>query len=252
MKQKMFLVFFMIWIFTAGAFGASVILNEYNAVGSSAVLRDSGSDTYWGTVAGNGGDWFEMVVTEDHLDMRNWSLLIQWDDDNTPGADSRILDITNNDIWSDLRSGTIITVSEDLADDVSYDPLGDDWWINVNANNSGTGTYIDDQNFKVNNNDWTLTIRNELNNIVYGPAGEGFYTSSPVNNDDICRLEANPSAIITPSSNYDDGNMSTFGSPNVWGSHVQDFSSLRSVVPEPMTVSLLAVGLIFSRRRKTK
>ncbi len=251
MKQKMFLVFFMIWIFTAGAFGASVILNEYNAVGGSSTLRDSGSDTYWGTVAGNGGDWFEMVVTEDHLDMRNWSLLIQWDD-GTSGGGSRVLDITNNNIWADLRSGTIITVSEDLPDDVSYNPSGDDWWINVSANDSGAGTYIEAQNFKVNNDDWTLTIRNELNSIVYGPAGEGFHVLSGVGNTEICRLEANPSAIITPLSNYDDGNVSTFGSPNVWGSNVQDFSGLRSVVPEPMTVSLLAVGLIFSRRRKTK
>ena len=39
----------------------------------------------------------------------------------------------NAGIWSDLRSGTIITVAEDLADDASYDPSAGNWWINVRA-----------------------------------------------------------------------------------------------------------------------
>lgn len=247
MKQKIFLVFFVIWIFTAGAFGASVILNEYNPVGGTLTLRDNGWDTYWGLQdVGNGGDWFELVVIEDHLDMRNWSLKVDYVGSNGPDT----LNLTDNDIWSDLRSGTIITVSEDLADDVSYDPFGGDWWINVNASSSGTGAYIEAQNFPVDDDDWILTIKDDSNVIVFGPAGEDIYAASNISNTEICRLEENPSASITPLSDYDDGNMSTFGSPNVWGSNVQDFSSLRSVVPEPMTVSFLAVGLIFSRRRK--
>ena len=52
--------------------GAPLILNEYNAVGSTDFLNggdpnadvDGGfaSDSYFGRVAGNGGDWFELVV----------------------------------------------------------------------------------------------------------------------------------------------------------------------------------------------
>lgn len=248
MKQKMFLIFFMIWIFTAGAFGASIILNEYNPVSGSGFLAGGGFDTYWGTVAGNGGDWFELVVIQDHLDMRNWSLKVDYVGSN--GAAT--LSLTDNDIWSDLRSGTIITVSEDLPDDVSYNPFGNDWWINVRANGSGTGTYIESQNFPVDDDDWILTIKDDSNVIVFGPVGEGVHTASGISNTEICRLEENPSALIIPLSDYDDGNVSTFGSPNIWGSNVQDFSDLRSAVPEPMTVSLLVVGLIFSRRRKTK
>ncbi|MHC4091420.1 MAG: hypothetical protein ACYSVY_14290, partial [Planctomycetota bacterium] len=47
-----------------------------------------------------------------------------------------------------------------------------------------------------------------------------------------CKLEEDPSASITPLSNYQDGQSSTFGSPNIWqgGAQTQDFSELRSVV----------------------
>ena len=52
-----------------------LILNEYNAVADNKVL-DNNSDTYWGQVEGNGGDWFELVVIEPGLDLRGWEL--QW------------------------------------------------------------------------------------------------------------------------------------------------------------------------------
>ena len=50
------------------AVAAPVILNEYNAVDDTKWLDKNGltastkSDTYFGRVAGNGGDWFELVV----------------------------------------------------------------------------------------------------------------------------------------------------------------------------------------------
>jgi len=42
--------------------GDSLLLNEYNGVGYDRYLKDSGSDSYFGTVAGNGGSWLELVV----------------------------------------------------------------------------------------------------------------------------------------------------------------------------------------------
>ena len=64
--------------------GADVILNEYNAVDGSAFLgggdaaaderQGRACDSYFGRVEGNGGDWFELVVVTDHLDMRGWHL----------------------------------------------------------------------------------------------------------------------------------------------------------------------------------
>ncbi len=122
----------------ASVHGADVILNEYNAVsgtnflngGDAAADKDGGraSDSYFGRVEGNGGDWFELVVITDHLDMRQWHLDIY-----NNGSLDETLDLTDDPLWSDLRSGTIITISEDVPSDTSYDPAAGDWWINVQA-----------------------------------------------------------------------------------------------------------------------
>jgi len=227
------------------AFGADVILNEYNAVAGSMFLNggnasadaDGGraSDSYFGRVAGNGGDWFELVVITDHLDMRNWKLDIY-----DGGSLSETLDLTNHGIWADLRSGTIITISEDLTSDISYNPAAGDWWINVQANNDANGVYIEATNFAVSNNNWQLRIRNASGAVVFGPAGEGVSPTGGISDTEIFRLKADPNASITPSSpDYGDGkNFSTFGSSNKWG--IQDVNQLRTVVPATSTVTLLS------------
>ena len=48
-----------------------LILNEYNAVTPTKLLKNLGTDSFWGRIPGNGGDWFELVVTGDHLDVRS-------------------------------------------------------------------------------------------------------------------------------------------------------------------------------------
>ncbi|MHC4751321.1 MAG: hypothetical protein ACYTFW_15800, partial [Planctomycetota bacterium] len=158
---KKFCVLCLILSFLGSAFGADIILNEYNAVssinflngGNASVDGDGGraSDSYFGRVMGNGGDWFELVVITDLLDMRDWTL------DICNGTE--ILELTDHNIWSDLRSGTIITVSEDLQSDVSYNPAAGDWWINVQANGTASGDYITASDFPVHNTSWQLTIR---------------------------------------------------------------------------------------------
>ena len=222
-ELKKFCVFFLILSFLGSAFGADIILNEYNAVSNTMFLNggnasadsDGGraSDSYFGRVQGNGGDWFELVVITDHLDVRNWKLDI-YDD----GVFTETLTLTNHIIWSDLRSGTIITVSEDLQSDVSYNPAAGDWWINVQANNAADGLYITASNFVVSNKNWQLIIRDAGGNIKFGPAGEGVSPASGIGDTEIFRLEATPSALITPNStDYDSGkSLSTFGSANQW------------------------------------
>ncbi|HUN81053.1 MAG TPA: CotH kinase family protein, partial [Phycisphaerae bacterium] len=218
--------------------GTKVILNEYNGVSPSNFLKSNGSDSFFGRILGNGGDWFELVVTTDHLDMRGWKLFIT-DNTGSGSQTNQTLTLTSHAIWSDLRSGTIITVSEDLADDVSYNPLAGDWWINVRANNAGTGTYITASNFSVSNDNWQLTIKDAQNNVVFGPAGEGIQPISGVGNDEVLRLDESPSPFIYPHSNYLDVASSTFGSPNTISSGgTQDFSTLRSVLQtctDPLT-----------------
>lgn len=229
---------------SAATFGAHVILNEYNAVasdnflngGNAAVDDDGGraSDIYFGRIRGNGGNWFELVVITDHLDMRRWRLDIYED-----GVLDETLDLTNHPIWSDLRSGTIITVSEDVPSDVSYNPAAGDWWINVQARNNADGLYIEASNFPVSPSNWQLRIRNAVGAVVFGPAGEGVSPTAGIGNTEIFRLEADPSDSITAnSSSYDDGkDFSTFGAPNRWG--IQDFGLLRSVAAAPSSVTVL-------------
>lgn len=215
----------------ANATGTSqLILNEYNGVASNKFLKNNATDTYWGRVVGNGGDWFELVVTQDHLDIRNWTLIIT-DNTGAVAQETDTLVFTNHALWSDLRRGTIITVSEDLADNVSYNPAGGDWWINVGASNAGTGTYITADNFPVSNDNWQLTIKDAQGATVFGPAGEGVSPASGIGNDEICKLEEDPSPFVTSHSNYQDGSSSTFGSPNIFngGTLTQDFTALRDV-----------------------
>ncbi len=231
-------------LLATNAWSADIILNEYNAVDSNDFLNggnasadaDGGRafDSYFGRVRGNGGDWFELVVIKDHLDIRGWHLDILVD-----GVLEEVLDLTNDSIWSDLRSGTIITVAEDVPTDVSYNPGAGDWWINVQANSDVDSPYITAHSFPVNNNNWQLRIRSVLGGLIFGPAGEGIMPTDGVSATEVFRLEDAPSASITSDSDeYDDGSdFSTFGAPNRWGS--QDFSDLRTAQAEPASLSLL-------------
>jgi hypothetical protein len=205
-----------------------LILNEYNAVDEDKVLENDGTDSYWGTVTGNGGDWLELVVTENHLDARGWQLVLT-DQTGGPGETQTTLVLSNDPLWSDLRSGTLVTISEDLPDDPSFDPATGDWWINVQASDGSTGTYITAQDFTVSNNDSQLTILDELGATIFGPVGEGIAPQSGVGGDEVFKLEEDPSPFVTPFSAYNDGSSSSFGGPNRFasGTLVQDFDSLR-------------------------
>jgi hypothetical protein len=231
-------------LLSATLWGADVILNEYNAVGGTSFLNggdssadDSGgraADCYFGRVAGNGGDWFELVVIKDHLDMRGWLLDIY-----DSGALDETLALTTHPIWSDLRSGTIITISEDVPSDISYDPAAGDWWINVQAHNDADGLYIEPSSFPVSSSNWQLRVRNVAQQVVFGPAGEGISPASGIGGTEVFRLEDDPSAGITrDSTDYDDGSdFSTFGAPNRWG--VQDVNDLRpAIAPKMATLTV--------------
>jgi hypothetical protein len=162
--------------------------------------------------------------------MRGWDLVIT-NETGSPSETTEILTLTSDTIWSDLRAGTIITVSEQLADDVSYAPdlVTSDFWINVKAADGASGSYITASNFPASNDNWQLSIRDDLDQVVFGPAGEGVNPTAGVGSDEVFKLEEDPQAQIHPYSNYNDGTSSTFGSPNAYsaGASTQDFSDLR-------------------------
>jgi hypothetical protein len=215
-----------------------LILNEYNAVSPLKYLDNDNEDTYWGRIQGNGGDWFELVVTSDHLDVSGWQLVLT-NDTGGVGETSQTLTFGSQMPLPDLRAGTILTVSEDLGDDVSYDPPVGDWWINVQAADGGTDVYITAQDFEVSNLNWQLTIKNDQDAVIFGPAGEGIMPLSGVSSEEVFKLEEDPGPYLTPVADYNDGTSSTFGSPNKYaaGTIEQDFDALRAIgLSEPCVV----------------
>ncbi|MEM9385234.1 MAG: CotH kinase family protein [Pseudomonadota bacterium] len=228
-----------------------LVLNEYNAVSGSNFLNggdefvdEDGNtappfDPFFGRVPGNGGDWFELVVVAEGLDIRGWQLEIFSDGELEPR-----LVFTDAPLWESLEAGTIITVAEDVPDDPSYDPANGDWWINVNAANpedGGTGEFISADNFPVNNDDWQLTIYDAEGNVVFGPAGEGIVSDDGVasgigvNSRETFALQVSPAADVgRDDAGYNDAIASSFGAPNGALDQVaQDFAPLRQDLPWP-------------------
>ena len=224
------------------AHSADVILNEYNAVPKTGGFLNVGKeDSRFGRREGNGDDWFEVVVVTDHLDMRGWQFVIS---NRTgvpaipgPGEETFTLTLTDEPVWADLRSGTIITVAEDIdATAKAYRPEIGEWWINVRANDTASGKYITAMNFAVSNENTQFTILDALGAVAYGPSGEGISPLVGIGGTEVFKLEATPTGAITPSAiEYTDGSSSSFGLPNPWtdmtGPQIQDFSALRAVVP---------------------
>ncbi len=167
-------------LLAAPAGAAPLIVNEFNAVASGSYLNggtascdgdgncvNPPADPYFGRIAGNGGDWIELAVVADHLDIRGWQL-----DICVGAACNDLLVFSNDPVWSDLRAGTVVTVAEDEPTDLSFNMGAGDWWMNVRANNGGPGTYITASNFPVNQNDWNVTILDDTGAPVFGPIGE--------------------------------------------------------------------------------
>ncbi|MCA9170416.1 MAG: PEP-CTERM sorting domain-containing protein [Planctomycetales bacterium] len=257
-------------------FAADVVLNEYNAVSGSNRLDDGkGIDRYFGTIVGNGGNWFELLVVNDHVDMRGWRM--DWTEDepaDAGGITRGSMTLSQDPIWSDLRAGSLITFIETVdaggvagkntQTDISYDPVADDWWINVatreevgkGASALVTTTTNDGTpgDFSTGKSDWTLTILNSAGATVYGPVGEGAnWGGDGVSDKEGGSLEGPDAQATTAetialwqalkpdSKDYDDTTSTSFGMPNVsYDSVTQTFSpnqdvlALRTLVVSPV------------------
>lgn len=103
-----------------------------------------------GRIQGNLDDWMELVVLEDHLDIRGWK--IKWaetDKHETNGSDiwygdatveQGIITFENSPIWSDLRVGTVITIAE--KHDIEVDT---DWDLSIPPNRNFTVDVPDEE-----------------------------------------------------------------------------------------------------------
>jgi len=217
----------------AGSFAApgAVLLNEYNAVNPGSLLVDGGADGTFGRAGGNGGDWFEIVTLDDHLDMTGWKFDI-WHKVPVNGlVQTASLELADAPLLSDVRAGTILTVAESVPDDLSYDPENGDWTIGLQSNNAQAGALFDNQtNFDTNNNKWRLVVRDSTGVVRAAIAGETAPWDSAnlgVADDEVFALRADPSYLVDVVGDYSDTNESTFGAPNLIGGVAQDFSNLR-------------------------
>ncbi len=169
--------------------------------------------TGFARVQGNGGDWLELVITEDHTDLRGWKLFWQNDENSQIGQTPVIGDnpdergfiaFRNHKAFSDLRAGTILTLSEqgvvdevrdkfpndipfdengpdphdtghryDLTTDPSFDPFGgDDWHVHFHVDEDQTDVGIATDYFegysdiKVDSDLWELYIFDPSNTSI--------------------------------------------------------------------------------------
>ena len=232
---------------------ASVVLNEYNAVREGRWLDEDGlaastaSDSFFGRVESNGGDWFELVVVGDGtsgstVDMRGWTIEISDDDE----LDSEVA-LTNDTFWEAIPAGTILTFTQKNSADGGLDTeIGkvderttEGWaWTNIHV---GDTTYVDaassDLPLTVANKDTNITIKDDSNAIVFGPVGEGANSISGVNSREVLELRESPSPSITEAlAAYEDTTESTFGAPNSWGggASVQNLLAFRTAGPAPI------------------
>ena len=205
-----------------------LLLNEWNTVGADELLRDdgtpgAGTDSAFGRVVGNGGDWIELLVLEDHLDLRGWTLSMA----DRGGARGTLV-FTEDPLLADLRAGTILTVAEDLPEDPAYDPAAGDWRFHLRAGEGGSGTFVSAAAFDVTNAAWQLTVLDRDGAIRLGPVGEGVEPRTGLGGDEVGLFQGDPDETLRRADpRFGASRRSTYGSPNTWEDGVQDLSALR-------------------------
>lgn len=229
----------------------SVILNEYNAVSASNYLGDADAtsvDTHFGRIPGNGGKWFELVVTGDGgpgaVDLRGWTIEIGSSRGGHPFAPANTLALTSSPSWSAVRAGTLLTFIAANSAGGGLDTqlnlrdrsatLGDSWsniWMGDTSLVQITGATLEGNvvdGIAIDNDDTQFLIRDAAGHIVFGPVGEGIAPVSGISSTEVFELEGHPSpdvvpfitsddSVSPPREGYDDGaSGSTFGWPNEW------------------------------------
>lgn len=204
------------------------VLNEWNAVETGKWLggdEGEGADAALGRRMGNGGDWIELLVVRDGLDLRGWTLTLE-----DRGGDAGTLVFTDAPVLADLRAGTIVTLAEDLPEDAAYDPDGGDWRFHLRAGADGTGTYVSAAAFDVSHQDWQLTAWDPEGRVRLGLVGEGVGRAGGIGSTEVGFLAETPTAALRrDTAEYEDATTSTFGAPNVWEDGAQDLDALRGI-----------------------
>jgi hypothetical protein len=213
-----------------------LILNEYNCVRADRQLDDGdGSDSVFGTVDGNGGNWIELVVTEDVDSLEGY--VLSWA--NAGGGSNHngtvtLIDRDGVGVWDDLVAGTIITIMEAdtgldqgppgtpglyRSSNISYNGTSDKW-IHVVLDDDRYVTHF--HGFIVDNDDWRMKIDSAATggHLVQDWVGESItnfahnFGDSNINTYEVGKLQADADSFTI--ADYDAGDHSTFGAPNTW------------------------------------
>lgn len=236
-------------VLAPGLQAAPVLLNEFNAVSNSSFLQGGGGDSYFGSAAGNGGDWFELVVVGSGVgsavDMRGWQVQAQREAGGTFEADDTLV-LSQDPFWASVPAGTILTFTESRASQGGMDTVlhrvdrrdTEGWshsniWIGdpslVAYTDSETNGYLLDpvngvSGFNLNDLTTQFRLLDSSGMEVFGPVGEGIEPAgNEISGSEVFALQQTPSTLVTPTSYYGDtseeGDLSahsTFGLPNRW------------------------------------
>ena len=255
---------------------SEVLINEANAVGVTDFLDQTedpgdGQDTFFERVAGNGGDWLELVVVGNGsagtTDLRGWKIEIVDEAEAVYAADDTIV-LSLDSYWAAVPNGTILTITEKTSAEGGLDTWihkvnrlsqsggstpnqGGYAWSNIHIFD---GIYIDQaqSNFgdgiAISNSNTHFRILKPHPDVagqfvlVAGPIGEGIAPPEGVSDNEVLELEIDPNPAVsswygegTGAWSYDDGKGSTFGAPNqsAGGTAAQNFGSYQTVNSAP-------------------
>jgi len=200
----------------------AVVLNEWNAVAEDNELAEG--DAALGSLEGNGGDWLELLILDDEVDLRGARLVME----DRGGAAGEIV-LGDHPVLDGLRAGTLITVAADLPEDLDYDPDAGDWRFHLRAAPDGAVATTD--GFRITHREWQLTSWDADDGLIFGPIGEGLAPTDGLSSREVGMLAAQPStALRRDSPHFVDADASTFGAANTWSDGAQDLAVLRGTV----------------------
>ena len=253
----------------------TVILNEYNAVepdrylnGGNAAIDDDGApastDSHFGRIVGNGGNWFELAVVGDDnpgsINLTDWTIEVGEIAPSGKFESSTIIALSNATTWSSVPHGTLLTFIERNTEAGGLDTeinrvnkIGTEGyaWTNIHLGTPGfiTGTNFED--FRINSSNTALILKDSTGTIIFGPAGEGIAPLDGVGSSEILELENDASSKVSPIDDasatvlgYDDGSSgSTFGSPNLFTPLGSQVDQAQNFIPYIRTLSAFEVYL---------
>lgn len=145
-----FMLYYILLI-SSFSFGQSVLLNE--------VYNSSSTD-----------EWIELLILEDGLDMRNWSIV----DFSSSGSVQQPLIFTSNLLWSNLKKGTIIVIARS-ENTFAEDTDASDYKLILKSNNA---PYLTGNVFLFAGSSDAVQIKSSSGTPIHGISWGGANSSS--------------------------------------------------------------------------